>query len=178
MTQIQNPVDDALQEIAEQYQATYPRRTVTRVWQDRAAYKNEQLSPGIVTIVFTSKVLGADPHNAYFNFLVVGRIYCGKDAIGLAVEQAELAMSAELEILINSHAVVHTTINRINTSNQMEGPDGFFIAECTAGPLDLSPYIEEEPATNVDTILLGVSPNTGQAHLDSYEAINLGENNG
>jgi hypothetical protein len=167
-----NPIDDLLEEIKQQFKSQQPNRLVTRSWKDQSKYSNDQLKSGVLTIVFTNETLGADIYNSYFNFMALGRIYCGKDAEGIDVERAELAFIGELKTLVDSDEAVNITINDIKSSSQMEAPNGWFLAECLAGPVDLSQYADED-GPDVAEIWLGKAPDIGEGHeLDYVQVFN------
>ena len=172
---IDNPVSDALQEVVDQYIHAFPHRTVTQSWKNRDDYNHKQLTPGILTIIYGSKVQGNDPYNAYFKFMVVGRVYCGDKATGLEVQQTELVFSDELESLAQSGVAGNFIITEISYSSQMEIPHGWFIAKCTMGPLDLSHYNNDETPANVDKLMLGQAPDIGLGHEADYDVITAGE---
>lgn len=149
-------------------------RTVTRNWKDRAAYNNRDLESGHVTFVYT----GENPntlYDVYVKFLVIARIYCGANATGLEVEQAELVMLQQWRDFTSSSAFGDISIQTVLTSQQQEFPDGWFLAECRTGPYNLAADIDWlpiGPKAIPDEILVSQSPNIGSGHADHYFPMN------
>ncbi|MBD0786725.1 hypothetical protein HUO09_10225 [Vibrio sp. Y2-5] len=156
--------NEILEGIKSAFETRYPTRTVTRNWQDRAAYKNEELKPGILTLVYSGESPLGDVYNTRMNFMVIGRIYCGKDADGIDVEDAELNFLKEWRLFCSSSAAGNISIQKVMTSQQQEKPDGWFICECVAGPYDFGGEIDwlpEGPEEVPAEIHVGLSPDIG-----------------
>ena len=154
-----------LQELIDEFNNQYPERTVSRTWKDRSAYRNEQLRPGLLTLVYAGE-RPADPYNSYLKLLVIGRVYCGKDADGVAVEQEELRFIDEWKAFCESAQGAHVQILSVASSHQMDRPDGWFVAECEAGPYDLNHQSDWDEAPN--GVFVSRSPEIGEAHQDDY----------
>ncbi len=166
--------DDILTSFQEAFKARYPDRTVTRNWQERAAYKNEELRTGLLTFIYTGESPLGDVYNTRLHFMVIGRIYCGKDAKGLNVENAELAFLKEWRSFCSSSVAGNVSIQKAITSQQQEAPDGWFICECVAGPYDFGGEIDWLPVgpSEVPTsISVGLSPDVGDGNVDDYFTI-------
>ncbi|EPP22408.1 hypothetical protein L911_2217 [Vibrio fluvialis I21563] len=96
--------------------------------------------------------------------MVIGRIYCGKDAAGIDVEDAELNFLKEWRLFCSSSAAGNISIQKVMTSQQQEKPDGWFICECVAGPYDFGGEIDwlpEGPEEVPAEIHVGLSPDIG-----------------
>lgn len=160
-----------------------PERTVTRNWQERSAYQNQDLRPGVLTLVYTGESPLGDVYNTRMNFMAIGRIYCGHKAQGLDVEQAELEFLKDWRLFCSSSAAGNISIQKVITSQQQEVPDGWFICECVAGPYDFGGEIDwlpEGPSEVPSQIHVSLPPDTGEGHEDKYLAISDldGDSNG
>lgn len=166
--------NEILDEIQNAFKTINPTRTVTRNWQERSAYKHDDLKPGVLTFVYTGESPLGDVYNTRMNFMVIGRVYCGKQAQGIDVENAELEFLKEWRLFCSSSHAGNISIQRVLTSQQQEVPDGWFICECIAGPYDFGGEIdllpvgpEEVPAE----IHVSMSPDIGTGNEDSYLAL-------
>ncbi|MEI8634720.1 hypothetical protein P4S72_27145 [Vibrio sp. PP-XX7] len=130
-------LNEILDGMIQQFQQKYPARTVTRNWQTRSAYKNQELEPGILTLVYSGEHSIGDVYATPIHLLVIGRQYCGREAQGIDVERKELDFLKQWRDFCTSSAVGNISIQKVMTSQQMEVPDAWFICECTAGPYDL-----------------------------------------
>ncbi|SIO94659.1 hypothetical protein [Vibrio spartinae] len=160
-----------LNNIIQMFQQQYPERSVTRNWQDRSAYKNSELEPGVLTLVYTGESLIGNAYATHVNLLVIGRVYCGHHAQGLDVEQRELTFLKQWRDFCTSSLVGNISIQRVMTSQQQEVPDGWFICECVAGPFDLGAEIDwlsGGPAEFPDTIHVSQRPDIGLPNQDDY----------
>ena len=167
-------VNQIIDSIIEGFHNKQPKRTVTRRWRDRAAYENEQLKAGNLTVVYTGEQPLGDVYNTKINLLVIGRVYCGADANGFEIEQAELKFLREWRDFTSSAAFGNISIQKVMTSQQQEAPDGWFICECIAGPYDLGPGIDwlpEGPSEVPEKIMVSQSPDIGFGHEDDYTPI-------
>lgn len=173
---------DIMNSIEAAFKKYSPERTVTRNWQERAAYQNEELRPGVLTLVYTGESPLGDVYNTRMNFMAIGRIYCGQQSKGIDVENAELTFLKDWRLFCSSSAAGNISIQKVITSQQQEVPDGWFICECVAGPYDFGgevDWLPEGPSEVPTEIHVSLPPNIGQAHKDDYLAISDldGENN-
>ncbi|UTV30861.1 hypothetical protein [Photobacterium atrarenae] len=170
MANAERNIDAILTAITDGFESRNPHRTTTRNWQDRSAYSNRDLEPGILTVIYTGEIPN-DVYNTYVKMLVIGRVYCGAKTTGLETEQAELAFLQEWRDFCSSSAFGNISILSVNTSQQQETPDGWFIAECRTGPHDLAgelDWLPVGPETLPDQILASQSPEIGFGHESDY----------
>ncbi|WP_120510959.1 hypothetical protein [Photobacterium salinisoli] len=163
-------VDTILTAITEGFAQRYPHRKTTRNWQDRSAYNNRDLEPGLLTVIYTGEIPN-DVYDTYIKILVIGRVYCGAKATALETEQAELAFLQEWREFCTSSAFGNISILSVNSSQQQEKPDGWFLAECRSGPYDLAAEIDwlpVGPAELPEGIKASQSPDIGASNESRY----------
>ncbi|AWL12812.1 hypothetical protein HMF8227_02360 [Saliniradius amylolyticus] len=143
---------------------------VTRDWKPRSAFKNDDLKPGHYTLVYRGEK-SPEPHQTYIQFLMIGRIYCGKDATGEQIEQAELNLLQAFKDFVFTSAP-EIEIGSVACSHQQEHPDGWFVAECSAGPFDFQhnqDWLGDE--TDIDGIKASRAPDIGLEHEEDYVSL-------
>ncbi|KFA98782.1 hypothetical protein [Vibrio sp. ER1A] len=166
-------VNQILDAIVSGFKHKHPERDADRNWKARSAYRNRDLEDGVLTVIYTGEN-PSDPYNTYLKLLVVGRIYCGADATGQEIEQAELDFLQQWREFCGSSSWGNINLLSVSTSQQQEAPDGWFISECTAGPFDLAgdiDWLPEGPTELPDDILVSQSPDIGFGHEDDYELL-------
>ncbi|MCG7585442.1 hypothetical protein [Photobacterium sp. OFAV2-7] len=170
MEAAQRNINSILNGITNAFKNQHPAREVTRSWQARNAYQNRDLEPGVLTVVYTGEIPN-DAYATYIRFLVIGRVYCGMKAKGLDVEQAELSFLQQWREFCSSSTFGNISMTSVQTSQQQEAPDGWFIAECKAGPYDLAGEIDwlpVGPSEVPEQIMASQSPDIGFGHEADY----------
>ncbi len=132
-------IDARLQTVAEELSAGMPGRVVTRSFRDPSEFDDADLLRGVVMIVATgagdfSEVLQRALGEADITFAVVGYVLtdeCNREAQGLAVERAELALFAEIQAAVRDSTVCALDISALNQSRQLESPHGWIVVNMT-----------------------------------------------
>jgi len=166
--------NDLLKEIATAFAAHCPERIVTREWKDRERYNKAERNTGIHTILYRGEHDHENPYQQYVKLLVYGIIRLGIDDKGENIEQAEFSMIEQLKSFTQSGdigALLH--IKNIVTSHQVEAPEGWYMAECEYGPVDLSvhPNRWNDGKQFDGNMYIRQSPGNGFAHTDDYAVV-------
>ncbi|MDW6004728.1 hypothetical protein [Vibrio mangrovi] len=172
-------LNEILDDVVRQFRLQYPQRVVTRNWQDRSAYADHELAPGILTLVYTGERPVGNVYATEIYLRAIGRLYCGAQASGIDVERQELEFLKQWRDFCSSAAVGNITIQSVATSQQKETPDGWFTCECIAGQYDLGSdldWLPEGPANMPDKIFASQKPDIGQDHRDDYFPVSENEN--
>lgn len=130
----QTPIDKVLQDYIDYLALELPDRVFTRIWKPRDAFNNNDLAPGHFTMVYKAYRSAQDPDFIEIDLLLVGRIYCGIDADGLAVEQAELEMEHDIRDFCSGTNGAALRIDSAACSHQLETPHGWVVLDCKSGP--------------------------------------------
>ena len=175
-----NPAADILNELTTALAAINPQRQVSRQWKDRSNYRLEDRHQGIHTLLYRGESRNPDIYNSTLRILVLGHVEVSqRDTTGLDVELAEQTLIAELKALNESDAGALLTINSIVTSMQIEHPCGWYVAECSYGPVDLSVADSRwEDDTHITTVFAGLDPEIGIDHEDDYINVEGGDHAG
>ncbi|WP_067519515.1 hypothetical protein [Endozoicomonas ascidiicola] len=170
-----NMTDQVMEELRTNLEAyvhqTDPEQLVTREWRDRDHYKKEQRNIGIHALLYRGEMSSDNPYASTIKVLIYGltRVH-QKNGDGLQLEQQELAMIQQLKGFTQSDAGALVRINNIVTSLQVECPEGWYMAECEYGPLDLS--INENRWDDgrefTGNMYASREPEIGAAHKDDY----------
>ena len=174
---MKTPATDILDELAAALAAINPQRQVSRRWKDRSNYRMEDRQNGIHTLLYRGEGRNPDIYNSTLRLLVIGHVEVPqRDTTGEDVETAEQALIAELKALNESDAGALLTINSIVTSMQIEHPNGWYVAECSYGPVDLSVADSRwEDDTRITTVFAGLDPEIGIDHEDDYINVEGGD---
>lgn len=164
-------IDKVLQDYLDYLKIELPDRIFTREWKDRSRYKNEELTPGVFTLIYKGREQADhdDPYEGCLRLLVVARIYCGVDATGLDVEKAELQLEDELNQFTEGNHGAALQILSSHTSHQIEAPHGWVVFDCRSGPHDLHHNTLFDSGSPYEgSVMVGVVPEVGFGHENDY----------
>jgi len=165
------PIDQVLQDYVDYLRIELPDRIFTRAWKARERYSKDDLKPGIFTLIYQgSKGTDLDdPYGGYLQLMIIGRIYCGADANGLEVEQAELQMEDEIRQFTEGNSGAALQIINVSTSHQVEAPEGWVVLECRSGPHDLHhTTLFDNGVPYTGDLQASVVPDVGFGHEQDY----------
>jgi hypothetical protein len=129
--------DEALALLERELQAYLPARIVTRSMLDFAERDERDLVRGVITIIGLGEsdfnnYLGAEATFGRLRLLLVGQLYLGAKALGVAVEDAEYAMIEEIKAFTRAGLVPGIDsfiLNSYRQSGQIELPYGWVAAD-------------------------------------------------
>ncbi|MGI9278195.1 MAG: hypothetical protein ACR2PX_00985 [Endozoicomonas sp.] len=173
--QIMNELRQAFQEYVK---VSHPKRTVTRQWRERDDYSKQDRDNGIHALLYRGEMPTDNPCMGIVRVLFLGLIRVhSRSGNGLELEQKELEMLEQLKGFsqTNEGALLH--VNNIVTSLQVECPEGWYMAECEYGPVDLTiePNRWDDGRQFTGDIYIGCAPEIGADHQDDYTKLSINE---
>ncbi|MCW7553652.1 hypothetical protein NX722_13645 [Endozoicomonas gorgoniicola] len=169
---VANQVMEELRQTFEQYaQQRHPDRLITRQWKERDEYSKEQRNKGVHALLYRGEIPSNNPGVGMIRVLAYGLIRVHtRDGNGLELEQKELELIEQLKGFSQSDSGALLHINNIVSSLQVECPEGWYMAECEYGPVDLSitPNPWDDGRQFTGDMYVGCAPDIGAAHKDDY----------
>ena len=176
----QTIADQVMAELRQTFEAyvqqSHPQRLVTREWKERDDYKKDQRDNGVHALLYRGELPSNDPCVGMVRVLVYGLIRVhSRDGNGLELEQKELELIEQLKGFSQSDSGALLHINNIVSSLQVECPEGWYMAECEYGPVDLSiaPNRWDDGRQFTGDLYAGRAPEIGADHKDDYTRIVL-----
>ncbi len=120
--------------------AQMPTRFIKRSLLHYTEQDNAELTAGILTIVKASEdnyknQRGMVTKEATTQMLLIGHLHVAETTTSQAIETAELAFEKELKAAIETGITgLSFTLERIESSRQLEHPYGWFVAFVNIGP--------------------------------------------
>ncbi|WP_422452442.1 hypothetical protein [Endozoicomonas sp. ALC066] len=173
-------MDELRQSFAEYVAISHPNRTITRQWQERDNYSRQDRDDGIHALLYRGEMPTDNPNLGIIRVLVMGLIRVhSRNGNGLELEQKELEMLEQLKGFSQTPEGALLHVNNIVTSLQVECPEGWYMAECEYGPVDLSitPNRWDDGRQFTGDIYMGRAPDIGADHKNDYTNISLEDDN-
>lgn len=169
-------MEELRQSMAAYVHQSHPERLITREWKERDDYRKEQRDEGVHALLYRGEIPSNDPCVSTLRVLVYGLIRVhSRDGNGLELEQKELELIEQLKGFSQSDQGALLNVLNVVSSLQVECPEGWYMAECEYGPVDLTitPNRWDDGRQFTGDMYIGKAPDTGADHKGDYTHILL-----